>query len=106
MEFLKVEPSSNVNELFTIDIVHGMLEGRDYQCINMVFSFNWAYVDKATGHNQDSELTKVNTICSDLLLELCPTCSKRNTDSRACISSLRRMVRELQDTMVQLFKDR
>lgn len=40
VDFSKVEQSSQFNWLFTIVGVHGMLEGKDCQCLDMVFSFN------------------------------------------------------------------
>lgn len=39
MEFSKGEPSLQLNAVFTLDCVPGMLEGKGHQCIDMVFPF-------------------------------------------------------------------
>lgn len=44
VDLFRVELSSKVNRLFNSDGVHGVLEGKDHQCINMsflLFVFMW-----------------------------------------------------------------
>lgn len=44
--------------------------GEDYRCIDMEIKFICAYVDKATGYIENAELIKINTMYSEVLLEL------------------------------------
>lgn len=53
-----------------------MLEAKYYSCIDMVFSFICRYWDRATGYFEGSELIKVNTMYSALLLEYYSKSSK------------------------------
>lgn len=62
-------------------------------------------MDKATGNIEDLKFTKVNKMYSELLVVLYPRRSKRNTDSKAWMSSLNRRVRNLKERMVRLFED-
>lgn len=54
--------------------------------MDMVCPFISAGVAKVTGFIEDAELTKVNTIYSELLLEIYFIRSKRNPDFKACMS--------------------
>lgn len=88
VEFSKEEPSLQWNGLFSSDGVHGMPEGKDYQCIEMVCSFICAYVDKAIGCIEGADLTKVNSNYSELQLEFYSRSSKRNMDFKAWVALL------------------
>lgn len=83
VEISKVEVPSQLNELFTFDGIHDILEWKYYQCINMVSPLIFSYVNSATAYNEDTELTKFSTMYSELLLDLYFKCSKRNKDFKA-----------------------
>lgn len=51
----------------------------------MVFPFIFGYEDKDTGDTEDLKLTRVNTMYSELLIELYFKSSKRNKDLKAGI---------------------
>lgn len=72
VDFLKGKPIFQLSGLLTSNGVRGILKGKAYQCIKMVFLFNFSNVDKATGYIQDTELNKVHTMYSGLLLEFFP----------------------------------
>lgn len=105
VDFSKGEQSSQLNGLFKIDGVHGMLKAKDCHCINMMLPFIRAYLDRATRYIEDEELTKKNTMYSELLLKFYSRCSKMNTDSKACMSPLKGKLGELKDKIVLLIED-
>lgn len=91
--------------LFTSYSEHAILEEKYYQCIEMVFPCIRAYVDKANKYIESPELTKVNTIYSELLSELYSRSSNMNTDFKLWSLLLNRKVRALKDTIFRLFED-
>lgn len=56
VDFSNAELSSQLNGLFNSDGVYGMVEGRDWQSIEMVFPFICTYMDKAIVCTEDAEL--------------------------------------------------
>lgn len=68
VDFSKGKFSSRLNGLSISAHTCGILEVKDYQCIEMVLPFTWGYVDKVSECIEDVELMKMNTIYSKLLL--------------------------------------
>lgn len=60
---------------------------------------------KATGYIEGAELTKVNTLYSDLLFDLYSRRSNRNKDSKSWMYSMETSVRELKKIIVRFFED-
>lgn len=83
-----------------------MMARKYYQCNNMGFHFICAFVEEATGYIDTAELKNENIMGSDLLLEFYSRRSKTNTDYKLFMSSLKRRVRKLKNTMGCLFGDR
>lgn len=82
-----------MNRVFISDAVHGMLKGKDYQCIDMLFPSMSSNVDKAAGYIEDAELKNGNTMYSELQLEFYPRSSNGNIDFKLWMSSLKGWVR-------------
>lgn len=82
-----------------------MQEGKGYLHTDMRFFFIFDYVNRATGYIADAWLMKMNTICPELLLENHSKISKWKSTFRACLSSMNKRVRELEETLARLFKD-
>lgn len=106
VDFLRDNPILQLNGLFSRDGVHGMLEPKDYESIDFVFLFICAYVGKVTEDIADKGLMKMTMMYPELLLEFYSRRSKRNTDFKTGILSLRKRVRELRYTMTCSFEDR
>lgn len=62
IDFSKDEPLSQLNGLFTPESVQDIRDGKDYQCIDMMFPFICTYVDRTTVYIEDNELTRENTM--------------------------------------------
>lgn len=90
IDFLEGELSSQLNGLLTGDGVHSMLEGKDYQCVDVEFPPICVYGNMAPEYNEHAELTGANMMCSKLLLDLYSSCSKRNTAFKAWMPSLKK----------------
>lgn len=73
--------------IFSSDGANGILEEKGNRCIDMVYPYSCEYVDKAIGYIAEAELTKVDTMCSEILLEVYSRSSKGNTDLKARMSS-------------------
>lgn len=69
-DFSKCAASSELNGLSTRDGLHGTPQLNDYQCTYLMLPFICAYMDKAIRGIEDTELTKVDTMYSELLFEL------------------------------------
>lgn len=105
VDFSKCEGSLQLNGLLTSHDVHSMMEAKDYQCINMVLSFIFGCVNKATGYIEDAKLTRMNTIYFALLFKICSRSSKMKSYLKAGMSSLTCKVREVKDAMVRSLDD-
>lgn len=69
-DFSKGKVKSPLNGLLTKEGVYRMLAVKEFQCIDMVLTLICGLVDKATGYTEDVERTNMNTMYSELLLEL------------------------------------
>lgn len=67
VDFLKVNVSLDLNRYFTHNGLHGLLEEREHQSIDIVFPPFYKYVDEATGYTDGSKLTNVNKMYFELL---------------------------------------
>lgn len=83
VEFSKDGPSLQLNGRPVSNVVHGMLEGEDYGCIDMVFPLSFAYVVKATRYIEDCKVPKGRPMYSELLLDLFSRSSKMNSYYKA-----------------------
>lgn len=72
----------------------------------MVFLFLCGYVNKATAYIEDAELTKANTVYTELLFELYWKRSKVKRKFKVWMSRLQREVGELNYTMDRLIEDK
>lgn len=104
-DFSKGELSLQLDGLINRDDVYGILDGKDYQCIDMVLHFICAYVVTSAEYIEDAKATKVNMMYSGLLLEPYSRSSEMNTYFKAGMFLLKRTVRELKDIMVRLLED-
>lgn len=59
-----------LNGRFNHDGVHNMLEGKDYQSIDIVFSFICALVGRFAGCTKDGKLTRVSILQSEQSLQI------------------------------------
>lgn len=60
VNFAKREKSAQLNGLFTGDGLRGMLEGKDYYAVDMVFPFITSFIDRSLGFEGCFELTRMN----------------------------------------------
>lgn len=67
IDFSENDASSQLNGFFRINGLHGMLEGKYYQGVDMVFSFIERYVDRVTEYEHEPQLTEITTLCSELI---------------------------------------
>lgn len=58
--------SLQLNVVFSSGGMNGMLEDEDYQSVDMVVPFILVFADKATKYVKNKELTKVNSLYSEL----------------------------------------
>lgn len=101
-ELLKGGPSSQLNGPFTRNAAHGLMEGNEYQIMEMVQSFISDYVDKAHGYVKEIEHSKVDIRYSELLLGIFCTSPNWNIDFDSVIE---KTVAKLRVTMSQLCED-
>lgn len=78
LESSKCEPSWQLNGLLPSDVVQGVLEWKDFHCIEMAFPFIFANTGIDTECIEDAGLMKVNKIYFELRLEFYSRGSKRN----------------------------
>lgn len=67
VDFSRQEYRTGINGLFLKTGVRGMLEGKDWKNIDMVFPFVAAFVDKMSGCRKGGLLTKVNVQYTEIL---------------------------------------
>ena len=67
VDFSSSQKSAQLNGFFTNTGVKGMLEGKDYHQLDMVFPFVAAFIDRASRRTIEAPLTSVCTAYSDLL---------------------------------------
>lgn len=94
-----------LNGLFNIDFVHGILESKDFQSINIVFSFNCVFVNKATGYAKGGEQMKVNNLYSELLVKIYASHCRGWGKFDELMLSLRELVKLLKGRTVCLFQE-
>lgn len=70
VDFSKYGDSTQLNGLFTKDGLRGMLEGKDYRSVDMVFPFVAAFIYRCTGLEEDAPLTRINTTYSEIFNKL------------------------------------
>lgn len=64
------QASCQLNGMFTSDGVNDMMEGKDYQRLEVLCSFICEYVYKAFRYFEDAQLKNVDMLYSELLLEV------------------------------------
>lgn len=47
--FLKGDIMANLNGLYTNSWIRGFLKGKDFDQLDIVFSFEWAYLNRSIG---------------------------------------------------------
>lgn len=82
-----------------------MMDWKDYQFIDVVFYFICAFVDRAAENIEDEKLTKLNTMYSKRLLNVCSRSLKSTMGPKSWTLLLKRGARESKETMVRLFKN-
>lgn len=65
--FSKQKVSCMVSEFFTTTGVEGILGGKDFSALEMVFPLISAFLDRATGYETQPVLTEINTLYSDIV---------------------------------------
>ena len=70
VDFSKKEKTAQLNGFFLRDGVRGMLEGKNYRAIDLVFPFIAAFVDRALGFQDQPTLTTLNMMYTELMLTL------------------------------------
>jgi len=68
VDFSKKEKSAQMNGFYLRDGVRGMLEGKNYRAVDMVFPFLAAFFDRAVGFSQDPSFTALNTMYTDIMV--------------------------------------
>lgn len=66
VDFSELEGTSQRNGLFLSSGLRGMLEGKDYRILDMIFQFVCGYVDVWTIYRDDARLSKVPSLYSQL----------------------------------------
>ena len=67
VEFSKAKTSTRLDGLFVEDRVRGMLEGKDYKTVDMIFPFIAAFIDRACGEVSNGPVTTVSVLYLDLV---------------------------------------
>lgn len=70
VDFSTKEKSQQLNGLFLNNTIRGMLEGKDFKCLDMVFPFVAAYIDRVTGYQDNAPLTDICTSYTTLMQDL------------------------------------
>lgn len=68
VDFSKKEKSSTLNGLFGNDGLRGMLEGKNYRSVDLVFPFLMGFLDRVLGFQETPTLTKMHTTYTDLMV--------------------------------------
>lgn len=66
----------------------------------MMFTFLWAHMDRDTGYTQVAELARLNTMYTEAMFQFSSRWSKENRDFEDRTTSLKRMVKEPEDTLL------
>lgn len=67
VDFAKTGKTTQLNGLFTADGLRGMLEGKDYYAVDMVFPFVAAFIDRSLGFEEKCELTRMNVLYIEII---------------------------------------
>lgn len=73
---------------------------KDHQCVDMVFPFISAFLDKSTRYIIDAELTKVNSLYSDLFAEIIGRRWSGGENFNECKMLLQKCMEELKERTV------
>lgn len=103
-DFSKLEVTLPLNGLFSIDEIHGILVGKNFQGIDMVLPFICGWVYRVNIYIEHADLKKANILYFNLMFYLDPKSSK----SRMCFTvwmwSCKGRVRDLGRRTVNFFK--
>ena len=67
VDFSNSKSNSRLNGFYTSDGIAGMLEAADFMCLDQVFPFVGALIDRMCGEVEEAPTTHVMTLYSDLL---------------------------------------
>ena len=70
VDFSKKEGSSQLNGIYMTRGLRGMLEGKDYRALDVMFPFVFGYVDCWLGTSAEASLTKIHVSYTDLVNRL------------------------------------
>lgn len=70
--FSRSKPCFHLYRLSSSDGHRSMLEGKDSQCIDMMFLFIDGYLDRVKGYQNDPRVRETNTPYSELVCDGCP----------------------------------
>ena len=102
VDFSTKAASATLNGLFLENGVRGMLEGKDYRNVDMVFPFVCAFLDRKT-QETSGVLTKISTMNSSLLTMLYYEIDRKGLTAER-LSTLRDRIRMLKIDMASFYK--
>lgn len=62
------ESGRNLNGIFTVEGLQGMLEAKDYRALDMVFPFIGSYIDRCCNEGDEAPVTSIYLQYSDILV--------------------------------------
>jgi len=68
VDFSKTEKTSQLNGLFLREGVRGMLEGKNFRAVDMVFPFVLSFIDRILGFQGTADLTSVHTMYTEIMV--------------------------------------
>lgn len=104
VDFSKKEASVQLNGFFMKEGIKGMLEGKNYRSVDMVFPFISAFIDRVTGFENAADMTRVCTLYTEIMTSALYDFPRNPPDSEI-ISEFKKKVQYFKVLTIKTFQD-